>query len=427
MSDTQATAAAEWRAHWPMVFAAMVGMSFYSMFAYSQQMFIEPLEKQFHWPRAEFSLGYSIFGMCAFLFGPFVGAAIDRWGARPIAVPGVLLSALAFAALGFTGSSLWQWYGLWLVLALVGLGVKSTVWSVAVSGAFTASRGMALAIMLCGSALAQFFAPLVGNWLIHDYGWRQAYHLIGVGWGGLALVLTALFFFDAGRGRAKAAAQPTAALASLPGLTFRQSMRDPVILRIFAANLFSSLVGSGVTFHLKPIVVETGLTSTGAAEIAALAGIGGIVGKLLTGWLLDRVQGNAVPFFSYALTAVAYLLLLDTFHSHAAVAIGVLIIGYTSGAGLGLTAYLISRYAGMKAYGAVFGALGSMLMLGTVVGPPLAGKAHDLTGSYAALLIGAIPVVLGSALLMIGLGSYPEFPAAPFNTREEAEADAVLG
>lgn len=408
MNDAAPSAAREWRSHWPMVMAGMVGMSFYSLFSYSQQMFIEPLEREFGWPRAQISLGYSILAFTAFFLGPVIGTAIDRYGARRVAIPGTLLAALAFAALGLTGSSLWQWYALWLLLALVALGVKSTVWSVAVSGAFTSGRGMALAIMLCGSAIAQFIGPLLANWLIEDYGWRAAYQYLGLGWGGLAFVCVLFFFFDTGRGSRKVAGA-LASAAHLSGLTFKQAMSNSIILRIYAANLFSSLVGSGVTFHLKPILTETGLQSTSAAQLASLAGIGGIVGKLITGWLLDRFQGNTIPVLSFASTAVAYFLLLNTFDAASAVALGVFILGYTSGAGLGITTYLISRYGGLRAFGTIYGTLGSMLMLGSGIGPPIAGLVHDMTGSYTALLIIAIPVVLVFSLLFVGLGPYPDF------------------
>jgi MFS family permease len=418
MADTPQTAAQEWRAYWPMVLSGMVGMSFYSMFAYSQQMFIEPLEKEFGWPRAQISMGYTIFALMAFFCGPLIGMAIDRWGARRIAVPGLLLSSLAFAALGLTGRSLVQWYGLWLVLALVGLGVKSTVWSAAASSSFNKSRGMALALILCGSAIAQSLAPLVGNWLIPAYGWRMAYFLIGGCWGGIALVLTAFFFFDAAS-REKKAANPTAKPPVLAGLTFKQAMRSTLIWRIFIANVISSLVGSGASFHLKPIIVSTGLSSSTAAQVAALAGISGIAGKLLTGWLLDRFQGNLVPVLSFALSAVGYFFLMNTFDAVTAVALGVLIIGYTSGAGLAITAYLISRYAGLRAFGAVYGALGSMLMLGSAIGPPMAGYIFDSTHSYRVLLLIAIPGALIGAALFMGLGKYPEF------TVDDEDVDAV--
>ncbi|MDB5724280.1 MAG: Arabinose efflux permease family protein [Novosphingobium sp.] len=418
MEDAAPSATREWRSHWPMVLAGTLGMSFYSLFSYSQQMFIEPLEREFGWPRAEISLGYTILAFTAFFFGPVIGMVIDRHGARRVAIPGTLLAAAAFAALGLTGSSLWQWYALWFLLALVALGVKSTVWSVAVSGAFTAGRGMALALMLCGSAIAQFVGPILTNWLIETHGWRAAYIYLGLGWGGLAFVVV-VFFFRSAQPRAGGSEKKSATTAHLPGLTFKQAMRNPIILRIYAANLFSALVGSGISFHLYPILTETGLKSTGAALLASLAGIGGIFGKLLTGWLLDRFQGNTIPVLSFAVAAVAYFLLLNSFHSAGAVAAGVFILGYSSGAGLGVTTYLISRYGGLRAFGTIYGTLGSMLMLGSGIGPPLAGLVHDRTGSYSALLLTAIPVVLVFSLLFVGLGRYPDF-AVPKGEADKA-------
>lgn len=405
-----ATAREEWKHHWPMVLSAMVGMSFYSFFAYSNQMFIEPLEKEFGWPRAEISMGYTILALTAFLGGPFMGALIDRLGARPIAIPGMFLATLAFGSLGFAGSEVWTWFALWLLLAIPALAVKTTIWSSAISTAFSTSRGLALAVMLSGSALAQFLGPILANWLIENHGWRNAYHLLALGWGGLGFVLVVGLFKDIRRPRGKVKdIRPSA--APLPGLTFRKALSSKPIILIFTANLLLSLLGSGVTFHLKPILVETGLTSDKAAMTAALAGLSGIAGKLVTGWLLDRVEGNLVPVFSFAIGALGYFLLLDTLHAYWAIALGVLVLGFNAGAGLGVSTYLVSRYAGLRAFGAVYGALGSMLMLGTAIGPVIAGHVHDIAHSYHPLLMTVIPVGLASAGLLLGLGRYPDFSA----------------
>lgn len=415
MIPSSTNAPNEWKQHWPMVLAAMIGLSYISLFSYSQQMFIEPLEKEFGWPRAQISLGYTILAFTGFLLGPIVGWIVDRKGSRIVALPSSLLAALAFAALGFSSGSLWQWYAMWLCLALAALGLKGTVWSAAVSGTFTKGRGLALALMLCGSAIAQFLAPLVTFELVNDHGWRMAYHYLGLGWGGITFILILFFFRTAKKKNNTSSHQATNPAPYLPGLTFKEAIKSSVILRIYAANLVFSLAGAGISFHLKPILSSTGISSGEAAQLAAIAGIGGVVGKLFTGWLLDRFQGNLIPFFSFALSAFAYFLLLNTFQSSIAVACGVLLLGYTSGAGLGVTTYLISRYAGLRSFGAVYGTLGSMLMLGSGIAPPLAGLVYDITGSYTALLTAAIPVALVFSLLFVGLGPYPNFTSPEEN------------
>ena len=406
--DTGTTAAAEWRAHWPKVLSGMVGMSFYAMLTYHFGLFIQPLEKEFGWHRADISLGLTIYTMGAVLLGPFVGALIDRVGSRWIGIVGLTGTSLSLAALGFANGSLVQWYLLWTAIACTALGVKSTVWGAAVSSLFTTSRGLALALVLCGSAIAQSLSPLVANALIASQGWRDAYRWIGLGWGGLALVLILLFFFDAHdqKRRRDPALSP---VASLAGLTVKEALRSSQILRIALANLFMSAVGAGVSVHLVPILSGTGVSRSAAAAMAATAGVAGIAGKLLTGWLMDRFQGNIIPFVSFALQAVGYGLLLNKLGSPAALTAGVMVLGYTAGAGLQVTTYLCSRYAGMRSFGTVYATIGSMLMLGTSVGPWIAGSVFDHTGSYNALLWVAIPTALIGAAMFIGLGAYPVF------------------
>lgn len=386
----------------------MIGMSFYAMLTYHFGLFIEPLQKEFGWDRASISLGLTIYTMGAVLFGPVIGALIDRFGSRKIGIIGLALTSLSVAALGQTNGSLVQWYLLWLAIAVTALGVKSTVWGAAVSSLFTTSRSLALSLVLTGSAIAQFFSPIIANWLIADYGWRSAYRWIGLGWGGFAFLLVALFFFDAHdrKRKAETAAMP---VSSLGGLTVRQALRSSQIIRIGLANVLMSAVGSGILVHLVPILSQTGVTRTTAAAIAGSAGIAGIAGKLLTGWLLDRRRGNFLPFSSFAMGAVGYFLLLDTLDSVPALFLAVSILGYSSGAGLQVTTYLCSRYAGLRNFGKIYATMGSMMMLGASMGPWIAGSVYDYTGGYTALLFTAIPVVLIGASMFLGLGPYPTF------------------
>jgi predicted MFS family arabinose efflux permease len=415
MTGQSTTAATEWRAHWPKVLSGMVGMSFYAMLTYHFGLFIQPLEKEFGWHRADISLGLTIYTMGAVLLGPFVGALIDRVGSRWIGIVGLAGTSLTLAALGFANGSLLQWYLLWTAIACTALGVKSTVWGAAVSSLFTASRGLALALVLCGSAIAQSLSPLIANALIASEGWRDAYRWIGLGWGGLALVLILFFFFD-DHDQKKRRDPALGPVASLAGLTVREALRSSQILRIAFANLFMSAVGAGVSVHLVPILSGTGISRGAAAAMAATAGVAGIAGKLFTGWLLDRFQGNLIPFISFALQALGYWLLLNKLGSPAALTMGVMVLGYTAGAGLQVTTYLCSRYAGMRSFGKVYATIGSMLMLGTSVGPWIAGSVFDHTGSYDALLWVAIPTALIGAAMFIGLGVYPIFADRELNS-----------
>jgi MFS family permease len=344
--------------------------------------------------------------MGAVLLGPVIGALIDRFGSRKIGILGLAGTSLTLAALGFTNGSLTQWYLLWFGIAVTALGVKATVWGAAVSSLFTTSRGLALSLVLTGSAIAQFCSPLIANWLIADYGWRSAYQWIGLGWGGFALVL--FLFFDAHDKKASAtsAAVP---VSSLGGLTVKQALRSPQILKIGLANVLMAMLGSGVAVHMVPLLGQIGIDRTTAAAIAGSAGISGIAGKLITGWLMDRFQGNIIPFSSFAMNAIGYFLLLGWLDSTPALFLGAMILGYGSGAGLQVTTYLTSRYGGLRNFGKIYATMGSMLMLGTSLGPWIAGSVYDFTGGYEMLIYVTIPVALIGAAMFVGLGPYPHF------------------
>jgi len=420
MDEPPSTAGQEWQQHWPLVLSGMIGFSFFTVVTYGLGTFTQPLEQEFGWSRAEIYLGLTVFGFVQMIGGPPVGALLDRIGSRGMAIAGLILSGLTFAAFSLANGSTVQWIALWLAFALCALMIKSTVWSAGTSSVFTASRGLALAAVLSGSALGQMLAPIIANWLIEAHGWRSAFWMIGFGWAGLATVLVALMFFDAPalarRGRSPGAApghgSPAATTTPvLAGLTAREALRDQRMIRIAIANLLMASISGGVTAHLVPLISEAGIARDTAVQIAATAGIAGLVGKFLTGWLLDRYQGSIVPFASFAVAALGHFLLLDTLDTPAALTGGAMILGYASGAGLQVTTYLVSRYAGLRKFGTIFGTIASMMLAGTAIGPLVAGAVHDATGSYTALLMVAAPTMLACALLFVGLGPYPDFAA----------------
>lgn len=415
---TENPALAEWRAHWPMVAAAMAGLSFATVAMYSMGLFMEPLSREFGWSRAQMTLGLSIVALFAVPLSPFAGALIDRWGSRCLGIPGVLLSALAFAAFSLASGSLKQWYALWVCYAVVAVAIKTTVWTAAVSSVFQSSRGLALAVVLSGAALSQTFAPLTAQWLIDGYGWRRAFLWMGLGWGGFVLALLLPFFFDArdherrlDKARSEssqaASAQASSARPVLTGLTLAEGIRSPALLRIAAALFIMSAFGVAVTVHKVPILTATGLSRESAAQIAALAGIAGITGKLLTGWVLDRWQSGWIGGVALALPALACLLLLDAIRTPTLIVVAMIIFGYSAGAYLQICTYLTTRHGGLRHFGKIFGIMAGLIALAAGVGPIAAGMVYDYSGNYTALLLSGIPIGLLSGWLIGGLGPYP--------------------
>lgn len=403
------TAVQEWKAHWPLVLTAMMGLSFGTIMSLSLGLFMGPLEQEFGWSRAQISIGMTIAAMVSTPLSPFGGALVDRFGTRRVALPGIAAAGLAVAAFSLATGQYWQWIALWVLYSLCALPIRQTLWNSAVSNAFEKSRGMALAIMLCGLGIGQGVTPIIAHELIAHFGWRTAYAGLGLGWGALVLALLIPFFHDA-RPRSVPTAQPgTAPSQTLPGLTMRQALRNRQVLSIGLAMLLQAAVGGAFIIHMVPILIWKGIGTGNAAAMAGLVGLASLFGKIISGWIADRSRSGFLPFSAYGGPALAYFLIWQSDGSLWMITAAVLVSGYCNGALAQLTAYLLSRYAGLANYGKIFGLIASFMSLGAGIGPYLAGRLYDDTHSYELLLLLGMPLALVAGLLVAFLGAYPVF------------------
>lgn len=406
------TAASEWRAHWRTVGSAMAGFSVVAIATTTMSLFVQPLSEEFGWGRATVTAGLLIFAAVGVLLSPSAGALVDRWGARRTGIPGILVSSLCFAGFALANGSVWQWLALWVVYSLVEVTIKSYVWATAVSNLFTASRGLAVAITLCGGAITQTLAPLIAEAIMSRYGWRSAYVGLGLGWGGIALLLVVLFFDD-GRGdgrRARIAHKPLPAAADLPGLTFSEAIRTRPIQIITLITVLQTFVISSTSVHKVPMLTEIGMSRGYGAMMVSLAGFGAIVGKLVTGFFLDRNENGLVGKCALSLPAVSLALLLPARAGDSMLILASMaIIGFAGGASLQVVTYWTSRYAGLKSFGKTYGLITSAMALATGVGPVTAGAVFDYFGTYRPFIVGSIPVGLVCCLLAMRLGRYPDW------------------
>jgi MFS family permease len=154
-----------------------------------------------------------------------------------------------------------------------------------------------------------------------------------------------------------------------------------------------------------------GANRTVAATVAGLLGVGSLCGKLMSGWLVDRITSGLLRFAIFALPAVGYLLIWQSNGVFLLLALGGLFMGFGSGGALQMGTYLTTRYGGMRNFGTIFGVISSAMGLSGGIGPVVSGWIYDMTGSYALVLMIAIPSVLAAGLLLIGLGAYPQFEA----------------
>ena len=414
VQSAKPTARQEWRSNWRVVMAGSLGFALSTVTVYSLGPFIAPLEAEFGWSRAQITSGMTIYSIVGILLAPLVGIAIDRFGPRRIAIIAILLYWVSFSALSLAIASIWFWLVLWCILSAASAPMKPTTWTAGVSSVFDAGRGLAISVMLCGAALGSSLTPVLSTWLIDTYGWRFAYVALMTGFVMIVFPIVYFFFTSAtDRVRIQAggasAEQQTASRAALTGLDWREGMLSWKFARLAAAALFTTLVIISFVSNLIPIFSASGISRAQSAGIAGLVGLSTIFGRLIGGYLLDRINGSIVGGVSLLIPVISAALVLAYPGSVTAATFAVLILGFSLGAELDCVAYLTTRHFGLRNFGTIFGVISGILAFASGFGPFFVNLAYDLTGSYTVALQAYIPLSLVASALFFSLGRYPTF------------------
>ncbi|RSU56849.1 MFS transporter [Sphingomonas koreensis] len=401
---------AEWRTGWALVVAACCGVALGSVQIYATGVFVAPLEAEFGWSRADISAALMAPALLGVVLSPLFGIFIDRWGARRMAIPGTIMVCATTASLSLAGPSIYSWWALWAVFGVATLFLKPTIWSTAVSSHFSAGRGLALAVMLSGTGLAQACLPTITRLLIDGMGWRGAYLALGTGFALVVVPVLWFFFHDARFERDGSGKKISDAVT---GYTLREGVRTRQFWQLLLTAIIITGVIVGFVFHLVPLLSEMGLSRANATYAAGIAGIFSIIGRLGVGFMLDRLPGPPVGAISVALPIIAAALLLAFPGSVPMAIVAIAFLGLCIGGEYDSVIYLATRYFGMRSFGSLFGWITSALLAGVGLGPWIAGTIRDATGAYDLFLWIVIPLAGLSAVLLGTLGRYPEHgPAA---------------
>lgn len=401
---------AEWRTFWFLPLIAALGYATSVIHLYSIGPFIGPMQHEFGWSRAQISSGMAIAAFVGAAFCIPVGMLIDKVGPRRVALVGVVMIVASFALLGTATGQAGNWIILWVFVAIGSLGVQTTVWTSAVASRFERSRGMALAVTLSGASVAATIFPLAASWLIQTYGWRTAFVGLGLAWG--ALVLPIVFFGFRGARDAQDRPDPdpgakASAAHVLSGVTFKEGLRQPALYKLLAAAALLAFAIVGALVHFVPILTGLGTQPLQAAATASLIGVFSIIGRLGTGFLLDRLSAHRVGAVACLFPVLASGLLLLHGDHPLGQSVAAIMIGLALGAEVDVVAYLASRHFGLRSFGALYGALVMALGLGTAFGPLAAGAMFDHYGGYTEFLVMSVVLMLTSAASFLSLGPTP--------------------
>ena len=385
----------ELRKGWPTLAGAFWGLGFgaLTLFFYTQGLFLEPLKQEFGWTRQQLSLVSLIGGFEIAGASVLVGWLVDRYGSRGPALVAYIVVAAAFTALGLVVRSLPLFMLSQLLIIGFGAGNGPANYTRAVNQSFDKARGLALGLALAGPGALALLAPPAVAWVIGAHGWRAGYLSMALATAVSApIVLGLLSLGHRGTTSVGSTAAPS------PPLPLVKALGRPLYLRLlFSFFLMAAGVG-GLTLHIAPILTEGGYSLVHAAAIQGLIGLSVLFGRLVMGFLVDRIFAPWVAAVAAALAALGLFLLAGI--GPPAAPLAAILIGLCMGAEGDIIGYVTARYFGLASYGQLYGLLYGAYTVGLGSGAFILALLNGAFGSYSPPLWIAGGVLLaGGALL----------------------------
>ncbi len=398
---------------WVIVFTSGIGLllGYAPVFVYSFSIFIKSLAQDFHSSRTSISFAFTLANIMLSVCAPLVGRLVDRFGARTVVIPSTVIFGLVLISFKYSSTSLWHLYAFFIVIGLIGTGTAPVPYGIVVSRWFDKRRGLALGLMMLGLSSGAILLPPIAQRLIILYGWRNAYAIIGCAVLAVSVPVVAIFLKDSPE---KMDLQPDGVPdlnagskdpTNKQGVSWSDARREPAFW-LLATAFF--LVGASVhacVIHLVPMLTDHGISVERAAFASSLLGVALLIGRVFSGYLLDRFFGPYVAVCLFSGVAVG-ISLLWTGAGGSLPLLAVFLVGLGMGAEADIIAYLTSRYFGLRSFGEIYGYLFATFTLAGALGPVLMGVGFDRLGSYRAPLLFFLAATLVATALLTRLGPY---------------------
>jgi sugar phosphate permease len=376
-------------------FASTVGLTLgpSTLLVFCFGIFIGPLLKEFGWSIGAISLGGTILAISNAIATLFAGALVDRIGPRKLVLWTLPVFGAAVAALSFATPDIMVFYVLISVAALLGIGAWPVVYNKAVAGWFDRTLGFNLGLANAGIGIGAALLPVLLAYVIPTYGWRSGYMVLGA----LALVPWIIAFFtlhDSVAPDRGSSSPATTHLAAAPSLTMQESRATTEFWLIIAGYVALGVASVAIVVHLVRILIDSGLSPAEVAKLQGVLGISLIIGRVCTGWLIDRISATWLMAFFCAAAALA-LGALGAGAPLAFVPLCVAMIGFVIGAEFDVLGYLIPRYFGRADFGKIYGFNYAVFQFAGAGAVALLGISRGASGSYSfgLYVIGAVLAV----------------------------------
>jgi sugar phosphate permease len=383
---------------------AVVGLALYGL-----PLYYDFMVRELGWSRTMVTSGNAISKLVVGpLFGFAAGWIVDRFGPRRLMMAGIVMAGGALIGLGAT-SLAGAFYFFYFFNALGYVCGGPLPCQVLVSRWFDKTRGKVMGIAYLGIGVGGAIVPLLSAWLTARVGWRLSLQLLG---GLIVLIALPLAYFvreDPENAAARRVSGPSAAAGPGQGPTLRAILATPSFYLLALGSMCSIAAVGGTNQHLKLFLsLDRGYSQSQAAGIISLVLTISIAGRLLMGWLADRVARKHVMLLIYLLVAAAIPMLLvrTTAPGAATMYVFATIFGLGLGGEYLIIPLMAGELFGIAVLGRVMGIVLTADGVAEATAPMLVGYLRDRTGSYNT------GFMLLVAIALIGAGAVALLPRA---------------
>ena len=358
---------------------------------YSVTVVLPRIQADFAVDRGAASLPYTLTMVGFGVGGVLMGKLSDRFG---VVVP-VMLGAFGLGA-GFiaagSAATLWQFsLAQGVLIGLLGTSATFAPLVADTSQWFDRRRGIAVAVCMSGNYVAGAVWPPVMQHFIDSVGWRSTYLGMGV-FCFLSVLPLALVL------RRRPPPQAPQALAAGSVAPMVGASGQPLVLGMSAGAVQTLLCIAGVSccvamsmpqVHIVAYCGDLGFGAARGAEMLSVMLGMGVLSRLASGWISDRIGGLRTLLLGSVLQGVALLLFLP-FDGLASLYIVSAMFGLFQGGIVPSYALIVREYFSPKEAGARVGTILMATLFGMALGGWMSGAVFDLTGSYRAAFLNGI-------------------------------------
>lgn len=365
------------------------GLGFYNTTVYLSRL---TLEQGFS-VRAASGATAVFFGVAGVANLPIAGL-LARRDPRWVVTAGALLAGGATVLLGRVGE-LWQLYATYALFGVGFAGCGLVPGTTIVTRWFSRRRAVALSVATTGLSAGGIVLTPLSAALITRHGLAEVAPWLGVAFVlGVVPITLALVRGDPGAlglrpdGDAVIEGVPLA----VAGTPFREALRSRFFLAVTGGYVLVFLAQVGGMAHLFNLVSERENAVLAATAVSVLA-VASIVGRLLGGWVLNRLTLRALALICAAGQGLA-LFVLAAAGGPAVLLSGATLLGLTVGNLLVLHSLLLADGFGVRDFPRIYSISQLFATVGVAAGPFVVGAVHDAAGGY------------GLAMTLAGIASF---------------------